>query len=299
MRKTKRFTPAVLERFERQERSEGIYEDYLAWHQVTRGDPSSRGRSHILKWRGRLRDFLSDGEMRAHLFGTMLPNLDDSLENFKLTVGYSVHLLARYGSYPDPYQLFPGTEAISKQLEIRHPELHGTNERCLWNSSTDLVLIFKDALGTRSMLAIAFKPNDWSTNKRTIELLRLEREFWIKRNVPWLLITPQLYDDAVAKALCRTACWALAEEVSQDRRQLACQIANRYPFGTVTELLYAICAYTQSMEIAQRALWQAIWKGELPIDLRRGWRPHVPLKHLSHDAFMQLNPIASRRSSWI
>jgi hypothetical protein len=52
------------------------------------------------------------------------------------------------------------------------------------------------------------------------------------------------------------------------------------------------------MEAAQRALWQAVWTGALPVDLRRGWRPHVPFRVISHAAFWDLNPIAARRSAW-
>jgi hypothetical protein len=79
MRTTKRFTPKVIARFERQHRGEGTYADYIPWHRVSRGDPASSGRSHLLMWRDRLRELLSDGELVEQLFATMLPDLDDSL----------------------------------------------------------------------------------------------------------------------------------------------------------------------------------------------------------------------------
>jgi hypothetical protein len=53
-----------------------------------------------------------------------------------------------------------------------------------------------------------------------------------------------------------------------------------------------------SLDLAQRAVWQSIWRGELPIDLTRGWRPHVPLKLVSPAKFAEFNPILSRRSAW-
>ena len=84
MRTTKRFSPTVIARFLRQGRGEGIYEEYIPWHRVSRGDPASAGRSHLLMWRHRLRELLSDGELGEQLFATMLQNLDDSLEQFKL-----------------------------------------------------------------------------------------------------------------------------------------------------------------------------------------------------------------------
>ena len=65
MRTTKRFTPAVLDRFKREGRGTGIFQDYIPWHKVSRGDPASSGRSHLVIWRSRLRELLSDGELRS------------------------------------------------------------------------------------------------------------------------------------------------------------------------------------------------------------------------------------------
>lgn len=298
MRKTKRFTPQVLARFERQQRSEGIYEEHTAWHQVSRGDPSSYGRSHLLNLKGRLRDLLSDGEHAAQLFATMLPFLDDSLEQRKLKTGRDVHPLVAYGD-GDPFASYPGTEELAEKLGIKHPKLHEKDSSVPWTATTDLVLVFKPSGSARHMLAIAVKPIDWNVDKRTIELLRLEREYWSHRHIPWLLITPKEYDAAVYNTLRRTACWALGDPVPKDLRAVACRIAIQHPHSSITDLLRRVAASTGSLELVQRALWQAIWNGELPVDLRCGWRPYFPLKHISHEAFTQLNPIASRRSAWI
>lgn len=96
MRTTKRFTPKVLARFAREGRGTGIYEEYIPWHRVSRGDPASRGRSHLLEWKDRLRELLSDGELGAQLFAVMLPDLDDSLEQYRLEQEPSQHPLAAY-----------------------------------------------------------------------------------------------------------------------------------------------------------------------------------------------------------
>lgn len=298
MRTTKRFTPAVLERFERQGRGQGTYEDYIAWHRVTRGDPASSGRSHLFNWRDRLRDLLSDGELGEQLFATMLPNLDDSLEQYKLSLDDAAHPLAAYGE-SDQATLFPGTVSLAKQMGIKHPELRDQGKKAPWNPSTDLVLVFKPPHGKREMLALAFKTRDWKKSKRTRELLSLEREYWLQRGVPWLLITPELYDQRVVLTLRRIACWALTDEVSVEFRCLAAQTARQNPFDSLTRVLELIRVSLGSMECAQFALWQAVWKGELPIDLTRGWRPHVPLGLITNDAFIRLNPLASRRSAWI
>lgn len=297
MRTTKRFTPAVLARFERQGRGEGTHQDYIGWHRVTRGDPASRGRSHMLNWRGRLRDLLSDGELGEQYFATMIPYLDDSLEQFPLSTEDDTHPLAAYGER-DTNALYPGTVRLATEMGIKHPKVSDSEETALWKSTTDLLLVLKPPGRPRELLALAFKPNDWAAKRRTRELLALEREFWIRRKVTWLLITPALYDPKVVLTLRRIACWALTDRSTLEHRQLACHVALADPGSSVTQILQRLSAITGAMESAQRALWQAIWNGDLPIDLSRGWRPHLPFRHMDAAEFMNQNPVASRRSSW-
>lgn len=298
MRTTKRFTSNVLARFERQGRGTGTHEDYEPWHQVTRGDPSSLGRSHLLNWRGRLVHLLSDGELGAQLFVTMLPNLDDSLEQHKLTLDYSPHPLLAYHA-SGSQELFPGTLQLAEELGIRHPLVYGNNQSEHWVMTSDLVPVFLEPGQTRTMLALAFKPRGWDKRLRTKELLSLEREYWVRRRVPWLLITPDLYDQRVVLTLRRIACWAIAEPAPEEHRRFACDTALGNPFATITELLKLIEPYCHSMHGAQCALWQSVWFGDLPVRLSRGWRPHLPLEHISAEAFIEQNPVAARRSSWI
>ena len=298
MRKTKRFTPTVLDRFERQGRGTGIYTDFLPWHQVSRGDPSSNGRSHLLLWRNRFRELLSDGELSQQLFAIMQPDLDDSLEQYMLSPEPSPHPLARYG-VRDPFQLYPGTLEIAKGLGIKHPVVRGGGRTVNWKATTDLVNILRPTEGALRVLAMAFKTNDWHKHRRTVELLRLEREFWLARGVPWLLITPSLSDQMTVSTLQRTACWALSDEVSLEWRGAAVQVARSDPFSSQTQILRSIGNVTGSLPAAQAALWQAIWFGDLPVDLRCSWRPYHPFKFISNSEFSELNPVVSRRSAWI
>ncbi len=298
MRTTKRFTPSVLARYARQGRGQGKFADYIGWHRVTRGDPASSGRSHLLRWRGRLRDLLSDGELGVQLFVTMLADVDDCLEQYRLSPEDNPHPLANYGEW-DSGALFPGTMRLAVELGIKHPRLRDASGSAPWVPTSDLIVVFKAAGEARHMLALAFKPRDWALRRRTHELLQLEREFWVRRNVPWLLITPAQFDPSVVLTLRRTASWALADEVPSECREIACQIAQANPFANVTRLLELLQVQLRELDIAQRALWQSVWAGDLPIDLKRSWRPHLPLRHINHDEFVALNPIASRRSAWI
>lgn len=297
MRTAKRFTPKVLERFIREGRGTGTHENYIPWHRVTRGDPSSLGRSHLMMWRNRLRELLSDGELEAQLFATMVPNLDDAVEQYRLDTDDAPHLLVNYGC-GNPWKLFPGTLEIAAQLDIKHPMVRDGQSVRPWEPSSDLVLILNNAHGEHEALAIAFKPPAWNKRRRTVELLNLERHYWAAREVPWLLITPDLYDPRVGLTLRRTAPWALGEPTSIEERQVAMNVACRMAGFSVTSVLDRAAELLGSLETAQRALWQAVWSGELPVDLSRGWRPQIPLKFISDSAFRDLNPISSGRSAW-
>lgn len=298
MRTTKRFTPKVIARFIRQGRGEGTYEAFIPWHRVSRGDPASSGRSHLLMWRGRPRELLSDEELGLQSFASMLENLDDSLEQFKLDPEDLPHPLTAYGE-GDPSKLFPGTERLAIELGIKHPALHEKGESALWRPTTDLVLVIKPAVGARHLLAIASKPLGWEENKRTVELLRLEREYWVRRGATWLLLTPALYEESVVLTLRRIGAWAFGEQVAEATLRTAAKVARDLEGRTVTQVLDSLGSIVGSVEVAQLALWQAVWTGVLPIDLRRGWRPHVPLKFITPEQFVDLNPVAARRSSWI
>jgi hypothetical protein len=298
MRTTKRFTPAVLARFHREERGLGTHADYKPWHSVSRGDPASSGRSHLLVWRERLRNLLSDGELTTQLFAALLPQLEDSLEQLPLELDASPHPLLRYGQGSQA-ELLPGTLQLAAMLGIKHPRVHGDGQSEDWVATTDLAIISNAASGAKELLAVARKPLGWDLHPRQRELLSLEREYWLRRGATWLLITPKQYDIRVELTLRRTACWALTPEVNQDCRLVACTVARLNTGRSLTEVLRRVANVVGSLEVAQSALWQAVWRGELPVDLRRSWRPHLPLQHISREDFIDLNPLAARRSAWI
>lgn len=294
---SKRFTPAKLDRFDREGRGTGAYEGYVPYHQVRRGDPSSLGRSHLLVLDDRIRELLSDGELGTQYFVLMLLGLDDSLEQYRLDLVSHPHALAAYYER-DTAVLYPGTLQLAEELGMKHPMVHGGGDSAPWRATTDFVVILRLPRQPRKLIAVAFKPSGCLERRRTRELLCLEREFWLRQGEEWLLITPDQFDKRVRLTLCRTAAWALDDQVSAEERQLAKAIVNRRQGDSLTELLDVIAGELHSLRRAQAALWQAVWKGELPVDLRRGWRPYAALDHISEEDFWSLNPIASRRSAW-
>lgn len=296
MRTTKRFTPTVIRRFVKQGRGEGTGEDYVAWHRISRGDPASSGRSHLLMWRNRLRDLLSDGEQEQQLFATMLSDLEDSLEQFKLTPEDSLHPLSTY--QPSGGELFEGTLKIAQRLGIKHPQLDDGISTEPWRLTTDHVLVTRSPKGDRRILAVAYKPDEAELNARQRQLLSIEREYWQVRKGEWLLITPRESERAVRMTLRRVAPWALGEVASDSAKTTAIQLTHAHPWACLTSVLVRIASSLGSMELAQNAFWQAVWSGALPLDLRRGWRPYLPLTFVTSEQFSAFNPIASGRSAW-
>lgn len=298
MRTTKRFTPTLLDRFLRQGRGRGTFDNYSPWHQVTRGDPASQGRSHLLHWGQRLRHLLSDEEWGAQLFGLMLEGLADSMEQAPLSLEDAPHPLSSY-TLNGTGGTFGGTIDLAEELQIKHPSLSVNGQSKAWTMTTDLLLTLQDTEEQWSMLAVAVKPKGWKERERTVELLRLEEAYWARRQIPWLLVTPEVCTRSSVLTLRRICAWALTEPVDAEHRALAAAIAMEGPSVSVIQILERLQRYTPSLHAAQCALWQSVWSGCLPVDLNRGWRPQEPLQVLTPKAFLAQNPIASRRSAWI
>ncbi len=300
MRTTRRFTPNLLRRWEEIGRGEGKHEDYQPWHQVTRGDPSSRGRSHIINCAltGRQHHLLSDGEAVAFYFATMLPGVMDIREQFPLSREGSHHELCAYDVFSASGS-YPGTVEISREIGVRHPVIRSGINQEVWRLTTDFLITMSIERRRHSLLAISVKAWDWNIGRRTIELLKLEQEYWARRNVHWLLITPEQYLKQVGDCLRRTASWVCSyldpsvESVNRCKRVVA-----RHAGESLTQVLRAICRdFEISMHGAQIMFWKSVWKGLIPLDLRRGWRPTEEVVLISQEEFFELNPLISRRSA--
>ena len=298
MRTTKRFTPTVIARFLKIGRGTGTFGNYIPWHRVGRSDPSSCGRSHLQMWKGRQRELLSDGEWVGLFFAVSMKNLVDLTEQFPLSLEDGQHEMAAYRADTPPSHN-PGTLEIAKRLGYKHPK---TNEKGLsseWVMTTDFLLVIQLPSKELELLAVAFKPSADLKDKRTKQLLEIEREYWLARGVTWLLITPDLFDQRVALRLRDTMPWALGIAVPESELITAAAIAHGLQGHSLTYVLNQLTANFGDDDHAKRTFWQAVWCGKTPLDLRRGWRPHLPISLLSESDFMSLNPIVSRRSSWI
>ena len=297
MRTTKRFTPTVLARFLKEGRGQGTGEDYIPWHRVSRSDPSSRGRSHLQMWNGRQAELLSDGEHVELFFATMLPSLVDALEQYPLSLDPSPHELASF-YVTAPAGVFPGTKTLALQLGYRYPTISADGKTADWVPTTDLLLVLKTPESSLKLVAVSIKPSPDLTKSQR-KSLSLEKAYWDARGVEWLLITPAQFNREVALTLRRSAPWALGDKTTEEDKTLATAIACRFIGRSLIHVLETICSHLDGdLDNAQRVFWQAVWRGMIPLDLRRGWRPHLPIVLLPTSMFWSLNPIASGRSAW-
>lgn len=298
MRTTKRFTPDLLDRYRAQGRGQGTFQFYIPWHQISRSDPASRGRSPLITWRGRHYELLSDGEQIGFMFAApLLDSGDDLREQFPLAQASAPHELSAYDARYAGVAC-PGTLEIAASLGIRHPSCHGGARSAPWQMTTDLLIMQINSEGARSLHAISCKDGS-KLSKRAKERLELEREYWKQRGATWTLLTPALYHVLVGRTLQQTWPWALAASVPKRALTAATRAIGDWTGRSLTFVLDRITEDLNDTELAQRALWQSVWLGRSPVDLRRGWRPHSPLVLIDPGEFKALNPIASGRSAWI
>lgn len=297
MRTTRRFSPEVLERFLREERGSGTFTNYIPWHRVGRGDPASRGRSHLVLWRERQRELLSDLEWVVLMFVTMLPRVVDIREQFPLSLSGRRHELLDYVAKV-PLGEFPGTLAIAEAARIKHPLVRGKSTVAPWVMTTDLLVTLRSPTGSPFLLAVACKYDNEAARKRTLQLLSLERQYWLSRGVNWLLISPSLFDERVALTLRQGCPWSFGPRASEEQLKIATETVRASPGISLASAIKTLSTALGGVEVAQLAYWQAVWSARIPIDLRRGWRPHRPLELVTSATFSDLNPVASRRSSW-
>lgn len=302
MRKGQSFTPARLERWRLSGRGTGIGADYQPWHQVTRDDPGSRGRSHLLRWRfGRLHHLLSDLERLGFIFASMLPYLVDLREQFPLA--HEIHEVEVAAYRADKIgQVAPGTLEIAKDVGVRHPmtRRYGVQTPVPWVMTTDLLLTLSGGRAGAELFAVSLKYPADLEERRARELLQIERAYWAVQGVPWILVTPSQYDGLVERSLLNGLPFivgeaAVASHLIEGCAALKDQICGRPATHVQSFMVDRLGVHWSE---ASRVFWQAVWSGRLPVNLsRRSWIEGL-IEVISPPRFWEQNPLAVRRSEW-
>lgn len=157
---------------------------------------------------GRLRHFLSDNELVVFALTLML-GPEDLREQFPLAL--ESHPIERMAYEPTSVPTWtPGTLEIARELGIKHPDTRGQGKVADWVLTTALVVTLRMPNGRRSLVAIAVKQEGELKNKRTLEKLRIEREYWVRQEVNWLLITPEMINRESTETIKASMPWVLS-----------------------------------------------------------------------------------------
>lgn len=297
--RTTHFSPALLNRFERQGRGRGTGPEYEPWHQVRRAEPASRGRSHLISGLlNRLHHFLSDVELAVFALILML-DPEDLREQFPLALEcHPVERLAYQASSTLVWS--PGTLELAAKLEVKHPVTRGQGVVANWVLTTDLVATLKLPNDQKSLLAIAVKHAEELRNKRTRDKLRIEREYWTRQEVTWLLVTPEMIPHEVTETIKASMQWMLAPAPRFDSlKPLLSGLADElHGLNFTNALRHLEQRLVVTLSEAQALFWRGVWAGVIRLDLTVPLRPASPVRILSPEAFREQNPIALRRTAW-
>lgn len=153
----------AIRRYQEEGRGRGEGSDYRPWLQAH--DVPSRGSTFRMNGRKHRREHVlfSSIERNAFLAAQWLDHVVDIREQFPLW----------------PYE---DTEAIAADVGVNHP---ANPKGGVFVMTTDLLLTDADG----SLSAIAVKPESELSRARVLEKLEIERLYWERRGVEWLIVT--------------------------------------------------------------------------------------------------------------
>jgi hypothetical protein len=161
------WTEAKYESYLKEGRGRGTGKDYIPWIKVQ--DFPSKGRSHrIMGWKtGRFHSFLSDQEKRIFYLFEWSDIVIDIREQYPLE---DLNLAMR----------------IAKEMNIKYPE--DPQNQTPYVLTTDFMLT-TEREGKLVQVARTVKNSKDLEQKRTIEKLEIERQYYQALNIDWGIIT--------------------------------------------------------------------------------------------------------------
>ncbi|MBI5922076.1 MAG: Tn7 transposase TnsA N-terminal domain-containing protein [Betaproteobacteria bacterium] len=216
-------------------RGQGYGKDYLPWLQVTRQDHASIGQSHIVPdpFLGRQHHLLSSLERAGCVTAMAHPVVKDNREQFPIwPFPHPSPLLELYEAEghaypPDLPTESEGSLALARHLGIRHARFVGLQVPYIY--TTDQLLTIESPGQKPFLVALSMKywsdlrgsmppqkpKNDKAkkARRRKFLKLRLEREYWKRLGIPWLLVTDRL----IHQQACLNIEWALSGAIQRIR----------------------------------------------------------------------------------
>lgn len=174
-----------------------------------------------------------------------------------------------------PLQPLEQTIQIAREMGVRHPTNRKTGELVVM--TTDFVLTRLDKAGRPRYHAYSIKPSSRLTEnrrrrKRTLEKLEIERRLWQSFNVPWTLVTEQIFNTTVIDNLQ----WLSygARDIHPELLTLLPHFIERFlsldhSNQPLTHLLATLAGLLELDEEgdAQQLFCHAVWTHRLQLDL--------------------------------
>lgn len=170
-KKNNQISEKTLLKWVKEGRGSGQGSEYRPW--LTVRDLPSLGRVHRVFGHKsqRTHHLLSDLELAVFLLLEWLPEVSDIREQFPLDRSL--------------------TQQLAVDAGIRHPAQQGTEQFM----STDFLVNTTNE--SEPKYALQVKYTNALDDERTVEKLELERRYWVKKGIPWYLITEQQVPKAV------------------------------------------------------------------------------------------------------
>lgn len=199
-------------------------------------------------------------------------------------VEFSVHLLAEYSrsiaDIREQYALLPWdeTQETAAKLGIKHPVIPYTSTPSV--ITTDLLLSFKEPDGIR-LVAVSVKLEKDLT-PRTLEKLLLERMYWNRRGITWILATEKNIPAIRAGNLRFFENSIRNEDALRsgvDPEDFARKFENEWAANrTYIEILRAACtAFGINSNVGHGILGSAVWQRKTRLNIDQ-----APIAHKSY-----------------
>ena len=219
------FTQDQIQRRIKQGIGQGQGQDYKPWLRV--GDVPSIGRAHRIysHHTKRIHHLLSDLERAIFFILDWKSSTLDVREQFPLNLG--------------------DTLDIAKEAGIRHPQMAGINQVM----TSDFLVNTADKHLSKFVLQV--KPSEAIEDERTIEKLEIERRYWLKKKIPFFLVSERSFSDVIHKNLS----WLYPNKETTHEEVEILRIAEFYksilqdnPDGTLIDICKQIdTAYDQEL----------------------------------------------------
>jgi len=283
VRKRREVTPQDVARWITQGHGQGVGVAYKPFFKVR--DVPSRGRSRILRGLKTARNhhYLSDTEYLCHLLVEFSGNVIDIREQFALL----------------PWR---ETQEIARAIGYRHPKFPASTTPTVITS--DIVVTYLEN-GRKKLLVISVKRslniywNDDGTlniskslssreDERIIEKLAIEKYYWDKLGVPWVLAT----QDNIPLCRAKNINFIRVSMVSRELDYLMPRLQEfNHAFldnwSTERTLIAILSQVAKRMRLTENNCFhlfgRSIWTGLLPVDFNRGELGYQQQVHLLSD----------------